>query len=1022
MGRARGDHRQRSVARPAPRRPPGCARRTAGARRRDELARCHGPATAARPPAADPQPPPVDCGGVTELLDRDRELAAARAALDAALKGHGSVLVAEGPAGIGKSALLDAVAPAAREAGARVLVARASPLDAGFAFGVVLQLLEPVLDELDEAQHEAIFRGAARRARPVFDASASGDAGEEPGHAVLSGLTWLLAALAERAPLVLRVDDLHWSDPASLRFLEFLGRRIDDLPVLLLASARTAEPGAPQALIDELTAGPAASVLTLQALSEASATELLSRELANAATDASRLGDQDAAAGEHPPSTPPVADVAQLAGAAHRVTGGNPLLLTTLARELSALAPGAGAPTPELLTEIGGRGVARSVERRLRALGPAAITVARAAAVAGERAPTPDVLALSDLPAREARDALEALVAAQVLAPGGRAFVHPLVSAAVIAGTPTGTLSSLHRACAQRLRERGARAPEIAVHWMHAEPAGDPSVVTDLLAAARIATGEGATDAAASLLERALAEPPAADERARLLLELGEAQMRAQQPEGAARLREALASGLSGEDAARAKTALAFVLVHTDPATAFVAAEEARAATNDPARKLQLEAFTMESLTIADGLAPQLEATLAAGRREPEPSPVMLAYLALQSSFDGGAPETTLELARRAMADGSLMAHVGPGGSTWNLLTHAARFAEDAEFTERLLRDGEAEMHARGLHSASLFVNQSWGYWHRDFGSVATGAARARVGLDAVRALGLEVTIPALAAITAENLVLMDRAREADELVSVSTAAIEGTFILPFFLPARGFVHAALHRHAQAEADFRATLDIAETRGWRAPLVTRAGVRLVELLAAQGRHEEALVRAERDVHVAREAGTRGALAVALRSRARAEPPAEAIATLREAEAAIAGSAWRLEQARILHDLGAVLRRQGERTQARDVLRRALDLAAQTEAALIARRVREELEQAGGRPRRERSSGVEALTPSERRVVDLAVEGLTNRAIAETLWVTQKTVEHHLRGAYGKLGISSRAGLPQALAAAQTVEA
>jgi DNA-binding CsgD family transcriptional regulator len=122
----------------------------------------------------------------------------------------------------------------------------------------------------------------------------------------------------------------------------------------------------------------------------------------------------------------------------------------------------------------------------------------------------------------------------------------------------------------------------------------------------------------------------------------------------------------------------------------------------------------------------------------------------------------------------------------------------------------------------------------------------------------------------------------------------------------------------------------------------------------------------------------------------------------------------LEHARARHDLGALLRREGRRSEARDELRLALDLADRCGAGELAGRVREELRQAGARPRRAAMSGPESLTPSERRVAELAARGLTNREIAETLWVSRKTVEVHLGHAYGKLGIRSRAELPAAL--------
>jgi predicted ATPase len=192
------------------------------------------------------------------LLERDGETAALRVAVEQAAAGRGGVVLLEGPAGIGKTALVEAVGPIAGEHDALVLGARSSDLDRGFAFGVVHQLLEPALAALDAAARERAFAGAAGRAAPLFsDAQGTAAPAEDPEHAVLSGLFWLVANLADERPVVLRVDDLHWADVASVRFLEFLGRRIDDLPVLVVGSLRPNEPGAPEGVLLELAGGPA---------------------------------------------------------------------------------------------------------------------------------------------------------------------------------------------------------------------------------------------------------------------------------------------------------------------------------------------------------------------------------------------------------------------------------------------------------------------------------------------------------------------------------------------------------------------------------------------------------------------------------------------------------------------------------------------------------------------------------------------------------------------------------------------
>jgi DNA-binding CsgD family transcriptional regulator len=127
-----------------------------------------------------------------------------------------------------------------------------------------------------------------------------------------------------------------------------------------------------------------------------------------------------------------------------------------------------------------------------------------------------------------------------------------------------------------------------------------------------------------------------------------------------------------------------------------------------------------------------------------------------------------------------------------------------------------------------------------------------------------------------------------------------------------------------------------------------------------------------------------------------------------------GSAARLEHARALVDLGAMQRRSGRRTAAADRLRAGMDLAHRCGATALVEAAAAELRLAGARPRRIDVTGRGSLTPSERRVTDLATEGLSNKEIAQALFVTLRTVEMHLSNAYRKLGISSRDQLPTAL--------
>ncbi len=917
----------------------------------------------------------------TALIDRDTEIAALDRALGAAAGGMGGLVMIQGAAGIGKTMLLTHLREAAPEHGFRVLGARASELDRAFGYGVVHQLLEPEVTTASAERRAALLRGAARAAEGVL--TSAGDGIDDGGYAVVHGLYWLVANLADEQPLVLLIDDIHWADSPSLRFLEYLGRRLDGLPVLVAATARVGEPGSDADLLGALSAGPYADIVEPGPLGDRGVDAILHEALGH-------------------PCEPGFVTAAQ------NVTGGNPLLVRVLAREAHALGLEGTAAQGQDLAMLAARGVIPIVKRRLATLGASVAGVALAAAVAGERALIGDIATLAGRPPTEARTALDQLAAAAILEPGGWQFVHPLIKAAVLESAPPGVVVEQHRVAAQLLRARAARPAEIALHWLATDPSGDLDAVADLRQAAAVAAADGATDVAVHHLRRAVQEPPAEQDAGGIELELAELEVKAQLPEGPPRLRSLLAANrLTGNDAARARAALGNHLVHTDPISALDEVAQASADATDPGLKLRLEAFTLEALIFPNVFAEMRAARFEAGRADPNVSPVMLAHLAVDGACAGLPATEVRSLAERALTDGSLLASVGPASSTYNLITHAFRFAEAPERCAQVLTEGERIVSTRGLVAAQGFINQSWGYWHRDFGSVAAGAARAQLGLESFQEMGLAITIPALAAITAENLIQLDRLDEALALIDVPLGPATDTYIEPFALTTRGYARFLAGRHDEAEADLRRLIALTDARGWFAPNAARARLRLAEFLAATNRGPEALELMEHDLRVARDAGLPGSIGMALRIRARAEPDVAAVASLHEAVDALRASPLRLELGWALHDLGTRLRTFASDADARDPLREALDLAAETESAWLARVARDALQAAGGRPRRERLSGTEALTPAERRVAELAAEGFTNREVAETLWVTLKTVEAHLGRTYAKLGISSR---------------
>ena len=194
----------------------------------------------------------------------------------------------------------------------------------------------------------------------------------------------------------------------------------------------------------------------------------------------------------------------------------------------------------------------------------------------------------------------------------------------------------------------------------------------------------------------------------------------------------------------------------------------------------------------------------------------------------------------------------------------------------------------------------------------------------------------------------------------------------------------------------------------------RSGEVLALLRLGQGQRACQLADAElADVRVF---GAPRALGIALRAAGLAQGGKEGLALLREPVAMLDDSPALLERAHSLAELGAALRRSGERAAAQNPLARALELAARSGARPLAAQARGELKATGARPRRPWRTGVEALTPGELRVAELAAQGRSNREIAAELYVTLKAIEGHLARAYAKLGIEGRAQLPHALAA------
>lgn len=904
--------------------------------------------------------------GSSRLLERDAELATVAGAVDAASRGRPGLVAIEGPGGIGKTRLLVRARDRAVEAGVRVRTARCSEREQRLPFGVVEQLF---------AAERSVLRAT--------DAAADGDT----SFATFAALLRLTEDLAAEGPLMLLVDDLHLCDEPSLQFLGYLVRRLDRMSVSILASLRPFERSASAPLLTELVSDPLAISVRPGPLSDAATSELLTAGLGREAEPG-------------------------FAAACRAATGGNPLLLTELTKALrdERVPPLAGGTAA--VAELGPRAVLRTVLVRLDGLPKSAGELARALAVLGTAAELPLAAALAGLEAGEARTAASALIGAEILADASEPqFVHPLVGSAVYEAIPAPDRAAAHDRAAELLRHHGRPAGAIAAHLVLAPPGGRAWVCELLVDAARASLRAGAPADAVTAYERALAEPPAEGERPQLVAALGRAAMLVDGPAGEVRLNEALGLATGPEARALVSLDLARLLMFLgrveESMPVLHAAADALGPGSGDLRRMLATAELMASL-FDPRFVPAPE-QLALGRRLPLEPGLGARMLAAISSrlwaYGGGHADACAALALAALEGGALVRadSVFLSVTAVLVLDLADRPEADAGWAA-LLREGELNGSNHGRVAYSLF--HGYGLARRGELHAAEAALE-----DAVEALHDWNQDPRAHSHAGAFLSFARRERgdvagaraaleRADRTADASDGARLWVDSHVRLLLEEGEPEAALAAAEEAEQRFAHVENPFDTP----PSLLRA-----QALVALGRREEARAPAELALTQARAWGAPGPLARALRVLG----AIDGMEHLREAVAVAQGTRARLELAKAQVALGTALREE-DPVAARTPLREGLDLAAALGAERLEARARRELHVAGGRPRKAAMSGPDALTASERRVVELAIAGRTNRGIAEELFVTQKTVELHLSNAYRKLGVPGRRGLAGAL--------
>ena len=937
------------------------------------------------------------------LLERHDELHTLGAMVARLRRGDGGAALVRGPAGIGKTRLLAWAAEEARSSELTVMRTRCAELESEFAFGAVRNLFEPVLRQLAPDRREVVMSGAARAAAPALDPSAPAATeaqilGADPATAIIHGLYWLTANLADERPVLIVVDDLQWADPLSSRFVSYLSNRTEDVALLVLGAVRTGETAATEHPL----------------LAHSGVSEVISPEPLSALAVASLIK-------ESLQAEPAPAFVAACMSA----TSGNPFLLVELLAELSerGVTPTAGAAAA--VHGARPQAIVGSVVQRLARLTGDSRGLAHAIAILGDGASLRHASELAEIESRAAAGAAVSLAAAGLIADGlPLQFVHPLVRSAVYEAIPAATRALDHARAAHLLGRDRAGAGQIAAQLMLSEPRCDSGAVRILREAARGAIARGAPAAAVAYLRRARSEPPGDEaELAELLAELGRAETLAYDPAGVETLRAArdavtdphrrgelaielgralMMSGRLGDGADMFEAAIAELDDDADELSLRLEADLINAARLDMSRR----AAATDRLTLT---AEKVSGKLAAER-------LVLANVALETTIRGEPAPLACERAMLALGNGALLAEESSDLPVYYLAVWAlivcGRFTQAEEAIDAALADARRRGSPLGFSIASCFASNL--YFRMGRIPDAAASARSVIDLPAEQrwALGLPMGISYLLD------ALIERG-ELDEGLEVLAGTGLGEEIpeLPMLMPllfSRGKLRLV---RGEVQAGLSDLLQCGE-RAWkwgsRNPSFLAWRSYAAPVLMALGETEHAHSLVEEDLQLCRAAESPVGIGIALRTAGMLRTGEESERTLAGAADQLERAGARLEQARALLELGASRRRQRRRSDARDPLRRARELARECGATVLERRAHEELLATGSRPRRLALSGLQSLTPSELRVARLAAAGRSNTNIAQELFITRKTVEKHLGSVYSKLDLSSRGELPAAL--------
>ncbi|WP_331446458.1 ATP-binding protein [Streptomyces xanthochromogenes] len=950
-------------------------------------------------------------GGVPRrmLFERDEELLLFDSMLDdlCGRAGEGSapnggLLAIAGSAGLGKTTLVAEVRRKAAARGCTLLAARGSEQEEGVAFHVVRQLVQPVLAATSEEEHRKILGSWYDIVAPAVGlvAGKSGVAPDPQG--VRDGLDWLVTRFAvQYAPVVLVVDDAHWADEETLAWLTSFALRAADLPLLIVVAYRPEELPRHAGEFRRLATRHGSRPLDLSPFTPAAVSDLVRDVLGEG-------GDE------------------LFARECWALTAGNPYEAVELVARIRdrGIKPQYANATElrELASAVRGNGLIERLER----LGPSAFRLTWAVAVLGTDARREMAAGVAGLGVEEMADAIGKLRDARILAeqsddhPDRLDFFHPLVGTAVYRAIPSAMRVAMHGQAAFAVSEAGLGATSAARHILEMHPENDRWAVRQLRAAARDYLRAGAPDAARRCLARALREPPALEERAEVLFELGCSALLNEPATTVNHLKAALEEPELAPELREAVTyRLAQALAHTDrmgEAAAIVGAEAKNSGSARTRLRMQAESFQWNAFRADEEDSPARSRSLArlaehiTGRGKAER--YILGLRAWDAMVRGEPAETALRYAEEALEGGLSWTDDNWGFEVPVLVALTFMYCDQPGRADELFTQGIADCERKGWRGAHLsFGLTLLGYIKFHRGRLSEAEDLVHSGLRIADRVGHQVPAQWFAlGILIEILLARGRVQDAQELSDaynygqvVPNAVVypDSETVYSELLIARGL-------RTDAEERLRAVGRRLEPRGMRNPMWCPWRPLLAQTIAHTDPVEAAAI-AQEGVEIARRFGTPGAVGRALHAAAKVTSGADSLALMSEAVRQLEKSPAAYELAQALIDHGAMLSRAGLPQDAADLLMRGLESAALCGADALAARAREELAASGLRPLQLRAVDSDSLTSQEKAVAERAAQGWENRRIAEELGTKERTVELLLSGAFRKLG-TNRDGL------------